>query len=512
MRLKKSLINSTVGMISFLITFLPVFIVRKTFVDNLGGEMLGLSSLYSNVIGYLSIIEMGIGSAIIYSLYKPFAENNREKIKGYLKYYEKFYIRTGIIVLVIGLAITPILHIFIKDDIDLNLIRIGFVLALINTVIGYFFTYKHSILNASQEGYKVSLGITASKVLIAIFQIFIIKRYKSFYGYLIVQIVINLIFYTLINLYINKRFSWLKQTNGYIEKNEKDSLIKNIKALFCHKIGGIFVFSTDNIVVSSFISLSVVAAYNNYIVITNACAGVMWQAMNGISASIGNLLVEGNKESSYKIHKRLFFISFWVSSFIVISLFNTISQFISLWVGEKYILDIFTISIILFNLYFQIMRDTVEKFKEASGEYYKDRYAPLFEGFINLIFSIILVNIIGLPGVFLGTLISNLSVVFWVKPKIVYKYVFEKPLIEYFKMYFKYLALGSIPLIITMFLTSGIKQEATIIGFILNCVINIVVINLIYILLFRKNENFIYFKKIVLNAFNKFKCRDKNYN
>lgn len=507
MRLKKSLINSITGILTYIISFLPLFLIRKVFIEELGSELLGLSSLYTNIIGYLSIVELGVGTAIIYSLYKPFAEGNKEKIKGYLMYYEKFYRKAGTIVLIIGLAITPFIHIFIKDNIDLSLVRIGFILFLINTFIGYMFTYKHCMLNVAQEGYKVSLGLTMSKIFIAIFQIIIIRKYKSFYGYIIIQILVNLIFYLVMNIYINKKFYWIKDIYGTIEEEEKNFLVKNIKALFCHKIGGIFVLGTDNIVVSSFISLKIVAVYNNYELITSACRALMGQVIGGITASIGNLLVEENKEKAYEIHKKLFFLSFWIASFIVIALWNTISHFIALWVGRNYVLDLFTIGLILFNLYFQMMRGQVEQFKNASGEYYKDRYAPICEGLINLISSIILVNLIGLPGVFLGTLISNLTVIFWTQPTIVYKYVFNKPLVNYFKMYFKYFFIGLIPLVITIILTNPLKETVTIDAFILNCLINIVVINVFYLIIFWRNENFIYFKNIVLNIVNRKKVK-----
>lgn len=505
MRVRKSLINSIVAMISYIISFIPVFILRKVFMENLGGELLGLSSLYTNIIGYISVIEMGIGSAIIYSLYKPFARNDKEKIKGFLIYYSKFYKVIGFIVLLIGLLITPIIHLFINDNINLNLVRIGFVLFLLNTFIGYMFTYKHCLLNVAQEGYKVSLGITISKILIAICQCYVVVKYKSFYGYIIVQIIINLIFYFLMNLYIDKEFYWLKEVKGSISLEEKKSLIKNIKALFCHKIGSVFVFGTDNIIVSSFINLNVVAIYNNYIIITNAFSGILGHTLNGLTASIGNLLVEDNDDYIYIIHKRIFFMNFWLASFIIISLFNTINHFIGLWIGDIYILDMFTVALILVNSYFQMMRGSVEQFKNDSGQYYQDRYAPICEGVINLIVSILLVNLIGLPGVLIGTLISNLGVIFWVKPKIVYKYVFNKPLINYFKMYFKYLLIASIPLLLTMFLTSDLKQNITIEAFIINCLINIVVINLFYLVVFWKNENFIYFKNIALNLIKKTK-------
>ncbi|ELC8443054.1 O-unit flippase [Clostridium perfringens] len=509
MRVRKSLINSIVAMISYIISFIPVFILRKVFVENLGGELLGLSSLYTNIIGYISVIEMGIGSAIIYSLYKPFAENNKEKIKGFLMYYNKFYKVIGFIVLLIGLFITPIIHFFINDNINLNLVRIGFILFLLNTFIGYMFTYKHCLLNVAQEGYKVSLGITISKILIAICQCYVVVKYKSFYGYIIVQIIINLIFYFLMNIYIDKEFYWLKEAKGNIDLEEKKSLIKNIKALFYHKIGSVFVFGTDNIIVSSFINLKVVAIYNNYIIITNAFSGILGHTLNGLTASIGNLLVENNDDYIYIIHKRIFFMNFWLASFIIISLFNTINHFIGLWIGYIYILDMVTVALILINSYFQMMRGSVEQFKNASGQYYQDRYAPICEGIINLIVSILLVNIIGLPGVLIGTLISNLGVIFWVKPKIVYKYVFDKPLINYFKMYFKYLSIAFIPLLLTMFLTSDLKQNITIEAFIINCLINIVVINLFYLIVFWKNENFVYFKNIALNLIKRTKKSER---
>lgn len=512
MRLKKSIINSSTNIVSYIISFIPSFIVRKVFIITLGGSLLGLSSLYSNIIGYLSIVEMGMGSAIIYSLYKPFAENNREKIKGYLNFYEKFYKYVGIIILIVGLIITPFIHELINENIDINLVRISFILFLINTFITYMFTYKHCILNVAQEGYKISLAIMIGKILISIFQIIVLVFYKNFYLYIIVQIVINLLNYITINSYIDKKFTWIKHISGYIEKSEKDGLIRNVKALFYHKIGTILVLGTDNIVISKFINLKTVGIYNSYMLIIGACSSLISSIMNGLTPSIGNLLVEKDKDYSYEIHKKLFFITFWIASFTIISLFNTISQFISLWIGTEFILDSFTLILILFNLYFQMMRAPIGQFKSASGEYYRDRYAPICEGLINFVSSMILVQIIGLPGVFLGTLISNISIIFWVQPKIVYKYVFNKPLVKYFKMYFKYLLLGIIPLLVTMILTNNIKKYTDIKFFVLNCLINVLVINSFYLIVFRKNEEFNYFKNIVCGKIKVRNIKPNNFN
>ena len=501
MRTRKAAINGLVGILTYLISFLPAMIVRKIFLVELGDKLLGLSSLYTNIISYLSIIEMGIGSAIIFSLYKPFAEGDRVKVRGYLDYYSKFYKIIGGIILLLGIAILPFLHIFITDDIDMTKATIYFVLFLINTVISYLFSYKLCILNVAQEGYIVSIATALSKVLIAIFQVIILKLYSSFFLYISIQIVVNLIYYLVLNVYIDKKYNWLKDTNGKIEKGEKDNLIKNVKALFMHKIGYVVVFGTDNLVISSFINLTSVAKYNSYNMIIAAIQGVINTATAAITPSIGNLLVDDDKKKSISIHKKLFFMNFWIVSFITISLYNTISQFINIWLGKNQLLDMFTVSIILINLYFQLMRSSVEQFKEGSGNYHQDRYASFIEAFINLVFSIILVRKIGIAGVFIGTLISNIAVVFWVKPMITYKYVFNKPLRNYFYMYFKYLFIAILPLAITHFLTKDIKQSVLLKDFILNCIINILVINGVYLIIFWKNKEFIYFRNLVIGKF-----------
>lgn len=499
MRVKKAGINVVVNVITYLLGFIPSLIVRKIFLDNLGNELLGLSSLYTNIIGLLSIVELGIGTAIIFSLYKPYAEDDRVKIKGYLNYYAKFYKIVGIVIFIAGILLLPFLKLFIKNEVTMGSAQVYFVLFLINTVITYFFSYKICLLNVAQEGYKVSVATTISKLIIAILQVLVLKLYPSFTVYIIIQIVINITYYIWINCYINNRYTWLKNTDGSITVDEKKHLTKNVKALFLHKIGSMVVFSTDSLIISSFINLQTVGKYNSYNMIINAVQGLIGNALGSITASIGNLLAEKDKESAYEVHKRLFFANFWIVSFITISLSNTLEQFIRLWLGNSQVIDRFTVSIILINFYFVLMRGSVEGFKDGSGNYHQDRFAPLFESGINLISSIILVKIIGLPGVFLGTLISNFSVVFWVKPKITYKYVFDKGISDYFKMYFKYLLITLIPLVITYFLTVNLKDATSMVAFIGNCLINVVVINVIYLILFWRNNEFLYYKQLVIN-------------
>lgn len=499
MRTKKAMKNASVGILTYILAFIPQFLIRRIFLDTLGEEILGLNSLFMNLISYLSIVEMGIGSAIIFSLYRPFAERDYVKIKGYLNYYEKFYKIVGTIILFLGLCLLPFIEIFVSNDLGFNIYQMQwfFILFLINTYISYLFTYKFCLLNVAQENYKVSIANTVAKIVIAILQYMSLMIFPRFDIYIAIQIIINLVQYILLSSYIDKKFKILKDITGVITDEERHSLIKNVRALFIHKIGSIFVLGTDNIVISTFINLSTVARYNNYNMIINAIQGLVNAIVGALTPSIGNLLVEKDKEEAYKVHQRLFLLNFWIASFVVIVLYNLSTQFVILWLGKGAIIDNFTLGVILFNFYFFIMRSTVESFKDGSGRYHEDRYASLFESAINLIFSIILVQKFGLVGVFIGTLISNLTVLFWVKPLITYKYVFNRSLLDYFKTYFKYCLISLIPFLITVTLTQNIKSHISFFMLILNGLINTLIINGIYLFIFRKDENFIYFKNLI---------------
>lgn len=511
MRSKKATINAIANIVTYVLVLLPTFIVRKVFLDILGKELLGLVSLYTNIINFLSIMELGIGAAIVFSLYKPYAEGNKEKIKGYIEYYKKFYRKIGLCIFVIGITIIPFLNILVKNEVNIKDARIIFVLFLINTVITYFFSHKLALLTVAQENYKISIGNAISKITISILQIIALYFIPNIYIYLILQIIIQLIYLIIINKYIDKKNTWFNKVYGKLEDNEVAKLTKNIKALFLHKIGGFLVLGTDNILISYFINLKIVALYNNYNMIIYAIQTIITNLFTGLTASIGNLLIEDDKEKAYKIHNNLFFFNFWLVSFIVISLFNTIDQFIALWVGYEFILDKFTVTILLINFYFYCMRQSLEQFKDSSGNYHQDRFAPIAEAVINLAASIFLIKIYGLPGVFLGTFVSNICVVFWTKPKVVYKYVFKEKLSSYFKMYFKYLFIGLIALGISFIFTKQIRYKEGIGNFLLNCIINVIVINGFYLIIFFRTKEFNYFKNMILGFYNKLICnrRDK---
>lgn len=503
MRKEKTIINSSINILAFLLTFVPNLILRKVFLDTLGSDTLGLISLYTSIVGWISIVEMGIGNAIVYSLYKPFYSKDYYKVNAYINYYKKFYKIVGYIILLMSILISPLMKFFINGDVDNKFVSIGFILFSINTFISYMFSHRMCILNIAQESYKITITTALSRLIISLIQYILLNNSPNLYLYILVQIMVNYVYYVNINKYIYKKYYYVFDLNSELDKEEKYYLTKNVRSLFIHKIGNLIVFNTDNIIISRFLGLTTLTRYTNYQVMIGALQNIFNLFISGATASIGSLISEGNNEKSYDIFKKFMFINFWIASFIFITLYNTLEQFIVLWLGKESTVDSVTYTVILFNMYFVCMRQCVEIFKSTGGFFYQDRYAPICESLINLCISLYLVNKVGLSGVFIGTLCSNLLVIFWVKPYILYKYLFKKSVLEYFYIYFKYTVIGLIPLFITNLLAYTVKNNYSFYSFIVNCIINIFIINSIYIIIFHKNNEFKYFKDIFINIIQK---------
>ena len=466
---------------------------------SLGSQLLGLNSLYQNIVGFLCISELGISLAISYSLYDPVAKNKRKVIKGYIDYFTKFYRKVSLFIFCIGLFITPYIHIFINSNIPY--MKVYFIMFVINTCITYLFSAKFCMLSVYQENYIITTVETIVNLVISILQIFILYLYPNYFLFIAVQIISKLVQMLILNIIVNKKFRWLKKEKGVLEKSKIKELYITMKGLFFHKISAMVFFATDNIVISSFLNLTYVSNFGNYYLIISGLQTIMIKIFDGITASIGNLLVENNNEKSYDIYEKSQFISFFITSIISICTLNTINIFIDIWVGHEYVIDSLSVVLLVINFYFLGMRLPIEKFKETSGIYYEDRYWAVLQAVINIVMSIIMVNIIGLPGVFLGTCISNYTIEFWVKPKLVYRKIFKKDLKDYFIKYSRYSLIGLFAFIVSNILT-GFINESSVENFIIKNIINILVVLVIYNIIFRESEEYIYIKNIIFRKNN----------
>lgn len=499
MRKQKSLKNIIASVFLSIITTVLGFVTQRVFAHNLGVELLGLNSLFTSIISVLSVVELGIGPAMIFHLYKPLAEEKTNEVKSILKLYKKCYNWIAIIILLLGLIMIPFLPLLVKQALEVN-IYIIFMMFVIDSSISYLITYKRSILLADQNSYIVSIIHLFYVIICNLLQILILIYLKNLYLYLLVKIVIRIIENVITTIIANKKYPYIKDKNvDDVEPKIKKDIFIKVKGLLFHKVGTAMVMGTDNIIisVSKGLGLTSTGLYNNYYLITYAVSNVLGEIFNAITSSVGNLLVKEDINYSYSIFKKLMFINFVLTSVCSIGILILAQPFITWCFGKEYLLPFSILGIIVIKFYMTCMRSSLGVFKDASGIFYEDRYIPVIESIVNLFASVILVNIFGLAGVFLGTIVSSCVVVFYSLPKYVYKGVFHKNVSQYILMYFKYFGLALVTACMCLYMTNFIVIENIFFSMIVKGIVTLVIIFIIYLIIFNKSEEYKYFLELI---------------
>lgn len=501
MRTKNGFINVLASLSSNIVTIIIGLVAQALFIKIMGIEYLGLNGLFTNIISMLGIIELGIGSAIIYNLYKPIADKDIETIKSLIKFYKKSYHVIGFIVLTIGLIIIPFLPLIIEDvTVNIN-IPLVYILFLLEIVFSYFLSYKRSILYAEQKNYIINLIHIGYTVLLNAGQLLVLIFTKNYYLYLIIKIIARVIENLVITYIVNKKYSYLIGDAKSLDKKIESDIIKKVKALFFHKIASFVVAGTDNIIISKFLGVIWVGLYSNYFLVINAVQTLFIQALIALTPSVGNLLVTESKDVQFNTFKKVRFLNFWIACFSAIAVLIIMNSFITIWIGDEYLLSKLVLVVLIFNLFQKLMRSTYQIFKEAAGIYHEDRFVPLLESLINIIVSIIGVKLIGLAGVFIGTIVSGFALWLYSYPKYVYKKLFERDIKLYLKETIGYILLFVVVACVTYSINNIYIFANVYLEFIKNIIIVILVPNLIMLLTFIKNDNFIYylnlFKKVI---------------
>ncbi len=502
MRTKNSIKNTSVSFITNLLTIVIGLIAQAIFIKILGSEYLGINGLFSNIISMLGIVELGVGSAIIYHLYKPIAEENIKKVKALMNFYKKCYTIIALIILIIGLMITPYLNLFIEEvTIDIN-ISLVYILFIIEIVCSYLLSYKRSIINANQKNYLVNFIHIGYLVILNILEIIILVLTKNYYLYLGIKIGMRILENVGITILANKLYPYLKNNNEKLDENTKKDIFQKVKALFFHKVGGFIVLGTDNIIISKFIGIIEVGLYSNYYMIIDAVEKLFGQVIRVITPSVGNMLVKESAEKSFEIFKRVRFLNFWIATFSGISLLVVMNSFITVWIGSKYLLATCVLIVLVLNYYAKSMRSCHMIFKEAAGIYYEDRYIPLLESVLNIVASLILLKYFGLAGIFMGTIISSLALYCISYPKYVYKKLFNRSYLNYTKETLGYLSIFLVLAVITFKISRLIVINNAFLSLIINCLIAVVIPNLVLLIIFWHTDNFKYYLNL-LKSFKK---------
>lgn len=500
MRTLNSAKNTIVSITMSVVTILIGLITQKIFIKILGTEYLGLNGLFNNVLSMLSIAELGIGAAIVYSLYEPIAKKDKEKIKSLLKFYKISYRAIAFIVLIIGIIVIPFLPIIVGENNIKENINLIYILFLTDTVISYLLTYKRSILQSNEKAYVINIIHILYLIFMNTSQIILLIITKNYILYLTIKILFRMLENIVITIVANRMYPFITEKNiKNIDRNLKKDIFKKVKGLLFHKIGGFVVSGTDNIIISAFLGVATVGLYTNYFTIINAVGSLFSQIFTSLVASVGNLLTEKNIEKNYIIYKDMLFINVWMYSFSSIALLCLIEPFIKIWIGGEYLLEYGVLITLCINFYWQGMRKTISVFKDAAGIFHEDRFMPIYESIINILASLILLKFFGLKGVFIGTILSTLFLFIYAFPKYIYKPIFKKDILDFCKDYLKYFLITVIIALITVLLTNSLKFDNNFVQLIINGIIVLIVPNCIMFILFRKKEEFKYVERILFS-------------
>ncbi len=505
MRTKNSVYNILGVTALYFVKILLSFVGKTCLIKVMGDEYNGINALFGSVISMLSIAELGIGTAIIYNLYKPVKENNIEAIKSIMIYYKKCYRLIAGIVLVLGIIMTLFIGDLIGElSIGENLYFLYY-LFLLDAVCSYLFSYKRSIIYANQKNYIISMFDMAYVVLLQVLQITVLLYLRDFAAYLVVGIICKLLENILIQFYADKKYPYLKDKQvGKISSEIRLDIREKVKGLLFHRIGSYIVFGTDNLIISHMVNIVAEGLYSNYLTIINPLSNILSQMINALQPAVGNLLVENDKEKNFNVYKKISFINFWIYTVSSICLFYLIQDFIILWLGKEYLFELGIVFVLCVNFWQTGMRGALGAFKNAAGIYYEDRYIALAESIINILVSIILTYKYGIIGVFVGTFVSSQLLFLYSFPVLVYKPLFDKNYIFYIKEMLGYIGVWLFSFAVTYFMSELIEYiyvSNTILNFLLKTGSIFLTVNIILVLLYYRKSEFYYLKDILNKLF-----------
>lgn len=494
-RIEESVRNSIASIGIQAGTVILSFISRTVLIKTLGEQYLGISGLFGNILSMLSLAELGVGSTMLYFMYKPMVEQDERKLNILMAVYAKVYNIIGLAIMVAGLLLSPFLGIFMKEVPDIPHLTFIFILYVLNIATSYLFVYKSSIINVAQKNYIVNIIKFIFFVMQNVVQILILLITKNYILYYSCSILFGLLGNIAVSRKADQMFPFLKKpVEGRLTQDEKKYIKKNISAMFSHNLGTFIVFSTDNMIIAKFIGIVEVGLYSNYTMIINAIQTLVDLIFNSLNASIGNLMHSTSKEKSYEIFKNVLFATHWMVGFCAVSLYVLMNPFITLWLGEKYTFQQYVVFFIVLNFFLNLVRRPANTFKQTVGLFWNDRYKPFFESAVNLIASLILVKYYGIVGVFMGTTLSTLTVCFWIEPYILYRRFYDKSVFEYFEIVLKYISITIISAILISKISKLFFSEVTLGSFIVQMLLCVVVTNGLFWFVFRKSSEMEYMK------------------
>ncbi len=505
-RSRNSIRNIVFGIGGQLLNILMSFAMRTVFIRALDKVYLGVNGLFTNILMVFSLADLGVGTAIIYALYKPIAENDTKKIQALMKLYQKAYTIIGFVIVALGLILMPFTETFAKTDQNIPQLKLIFMIFVINTASTYFFSYKGTLITANQKHYIVSAVVYATSILCYAIQIVIMQLTRNYILTLSIQVGTNMLQSIITMVIANRMYPFIRgKNNSALTRHEKRRIFQSMRSLMFYRTGQVIINGTDSIIISSFVGIVEAGVFSNYALLTTTVKNLLQQVFTAISASIGNLAVMESDSRKYQIYNVVYFGNFWMFGFAACCFFSLFQPFVRIWAGKDNLLTMAQMFFIVLNFYLIGMRNVNLVFRDAMGVFREGRYIPVASAIVNVGVSIFTALKLGLVGAFVGTTISMLTTLVWMEPVVLFKYGFKRSPLPYFLKYAMYFASAAAACALTYFATSYLPVRG-LIGFILKALITFTVPNLVFFILYGRTYEFKFiYSKVKGMLFKKFK-------
>ena len=490
-RTKNAVRNMIFGSILKAYQILLPFIMRTAMIYFMGVQYLGLNSLFTSILQVLNLAELGVGSAMVFSMYKPIAEDDSTTICALMKLYKIYYRIIGLIIAVVGVICLPFIPYLIKSDIPKGMnIYVLYLLNLSATVLSYWlFAYKNSLLQAHQRVDIMSKVTFITNTIQYLLQFFVLVIIKNYYAYLIVSLFMQAVTNIITAVVVSKKYPNYK-AEGKLSKDYIIKINQRIRDLFTSKLGAVVLNSSDSIVISAFLGLTTLAIYQNYYFILTSIIGFLTIIFNACTAGIGNSLIVETKEKNYYDLKKFTFIISWIAGFCSICFLCLFQPFMDIWVGKSMKLEFGVVICLCIYYFLYEINQLLNTYKDAAGMWHEDRWRPLITALANLGMNVILVKRCGIYGVILSTVLSMILIgTPWLLHNI-FTVIFDKnKLLDYLGQIFRYVVVTLFGAIITYLICLVIvgNKWFVILGRMIICCI---VPNVIYLFVYRKNAEF----------------------
>ena len=459
-RVKKTLLNARVNMIFYFLILILSFFSRKIFLDTLGADFIGLTGTMQNLLGFLNLAELGIATAIGYVLYAPLHQKDQSKINEIISVFGYLYRRIGSIILLLGIGLSLFLPLIFPDTgFNLSLVYFAYYSFLTSSLIGYFCNYKQTLLGADQRNYVVTAYFQGSNILKILIQMGFAYYAKNYYVWVFIELIFGILYSFILNWKINQVYPWLRAEvrQGKQLFAKYPEVMRYTKQLFVQKLSGIVQWQTIPFLTYAFCNLQTVAFYGNYTIVTDKLSQFVNTFLESTGAGVGNLIAEGNKKNIKKVFWELLSVRYFIGATIAFCIYMLINPFITLWLGEQYLLSNTVLILIVANVLISYTRGGVMQFLYGYG-LFKDVWAPIAEVVLNLGTACLAGYYWGLSGVLLGGIVSQLLIVNIWKPYFLFHEGFKDSVWQYWGGLFRILLLVCAPMCLVYSLTGRIES------------------------------------------------------